>query len=251
MPLEASLKTLEGKTVLVSGGSRGIGAEIVRSLANAGAKIAFTYQQNSSAADSLSSELGQNVLAFHCDSRDMKAVRATVEEVTAKLGPIYGLVNNAGITRDKPLVMMTEEEWHDVIDTNLTGVFHFCRAVIFSMIKGKQGKIVTIGSVSGQIGNRGQTNYSAAKAGVIGFTKALAKETAQYGITVNVVSPGYIDTDMVRRLPEQTLKQAIEYTPAGRLGTTQEVASLVRYLLTEDANYITGQVLTIAGGLAI
>ena len=245
------MTTLEGKTFLVSGGSRGIGAEIVRSLASAGANVAFTYQQNVSAAESLIQELGPKVLALCCDSRDLKAVRATVEEATAKLGPIHGLVNNAGITRDRPLVMMSEEEWHDVIDTNLTGVFHFCRAVIFSMIKRKEGKIVNIGSVSGQIGNRGQTNYSAAKAGVIGFTKALAKETAQYGITVNVVSPGYIDTDMVRRLPEQTVKQALEHIPAGRLGTTQEVASLVRYLLSDEASYITGQVLTVAGGLAI
>jgi len=236
---------------MVTGGSRGIGAEIVRTLTTAGAKVAFTYQQNASAADSLTQELGPNAIAFCCDSRDLKAVRATIEVVTAKLGPIHGLVNNAGITRDKPLVMMSEEEWHDVIDTNLTGVFHFCRAVIFSMIKRREGKIVTIGSVSGEIGNRGQTNYSAAKAGVIGFTKALAKETAQYGITVNVVSPGYIDTDMVRRLPEQTLKYALEHIPAGRFGTTHEVASLVRYLLTDDANYITGQVLSVGGGLAI
>jgi len=246
------LTTLEGKTVLVSGGSRGIGAEIVRALVAAKANVAFTYQSNASAAEALVNELADaKASAFCCDSRDLKTVRATVDEVTAKLGPIFGLINNAGITRDRPLVMMSQEEWQDVIDTNLTGVFNFCRAVIFSMIKRKEGKIVTIGSVSGQIGNRGQTNYSAAKAGVIGFTKALAKETAQYGITVNVVSPGYIDTDMVRRLPEQTLAQAIEHIPAGRLGTGQEVASFVRYLLSDDASYITGQVLTIAGGLAI
>ena len=248
------MTTLEGKTVLVSGGSRGIGAEIVRTLVAAKADVAFTYQTNDAAATALVDELagaGAKVLAFRCDSRDLKTVRSTVDEIVGSLGPIAGLVNNAGITRDRPLVMMSQEEWQEVIDTNLTGVFNFCRAVIFSMIKRKEGKIVNIGSVSGQIGNRSQTNYSAAKAGVIGFTKALAKETAQYGITVNVVAPGYIDTDMLRSLHEQTLKQAIEHIPAKRLGTAQEVARLVGYLLSADASYITGQVLTIAGGLAI
>jgi 3-oxoacyl-[acyl-carrier protein] reductase len=248
------MTTLEGKTVLVSGGSRGIGAEIVRTLVAAKADVAFTYQTNDAAATALVDELagaGAKVLAFRCDSRDLKTVRSTVDEIAGSLGPIAGLVNNAGITRDRPLVMMSQEEWQEVIDTNLTGVFNFCRAVIFSMIKRKEGKIVNIGSVSGQIGNRSQTNYSAAKAGVIGFTKALAKETAQYGITVNVVAPGYIDTDMLRNLHEQTLKQAVEHIPAKRLGTAQEVARLVGYLLSADASYITGQVLTIAGGLAI
>jgi len=248
------LTTLEGRTVLVAGGSRGIGAEIVRSLAATKAQIAFTYQQSEAAAHTLVKELsgaGSRVIAFRCDSRDLKAVRSTVEQVTKTLGPISGLVNNAGITRDKPFFMMTEEEWKDVIDTDLTGVFNFCRAVVFSMMKRKAGKIVNIGSVSGIIGNRGQVNYSAAKAGVIGLTKALAKETAQYGITVNVVAPGYIDTDMVRSLSEETLDTAISNIPAGRLGTSQEVASLVRYLLTDDAAYITGQAFTIAGGLAI
>jgi 3-oxoacyl-[acyl-carrier protein] reductase len=248
------LTTLKGKIVLVAGGSRGIGAEIVRAVAGAGAQVAFTYQHNEAAAASLVNELtsaGSEVIAMRCDSRDLKAARSTVEHVVKTLGPISGLVNNAGITRDKPFVMMSEEEWKDVIDTDLTGVFNFCRAVVFSMMKKKAGKIVNIGSVSGIIGNRGQVNYSAAKAGVIGLTKALAKETASYGITVNVVAPGYIDTEMVRRLSEETLKEAIGYIPAGRLGTSQEVASLVRYLLTDDASYITGQVFTIAGGLAI
>jgi 3-oxoacyl-[acyl-carrier protein] reductase len=245
---------LAGKTILVSGGSRGIGAEIVRYLAAAKAQVAFTYQESEAAAEALVKELaetGSKVIAIRCDSRDLKAARATVEQVTKTLGPISGLVNNAGITRDKPFVMMSEEEWKEVIDTDLTGVFNFCRAVVFFMMKKKAGKIVNIGSVSGIIGNRGQVNYSAAKAGIIGLTKALAKETASYGITINVVAPGYIDTEMVRRLPEETLKEAIGYIPTGRLGTSQEVASLVRYLLTDEAGYITGQVFTIAGGLAI
>lgn len=246
--------TLSGKTILVSGGSRGIGREIVRTLAEAGAKVAFTYNQSQAAAEELAGELtntGAQVIALSCDSCDLRAVRATTEQAASQLGPIAGLVNNAGITRDRPFVMMKPEEWQEVIDTDLTGVFNFCRAAVFSMIKRKEGKIINIGSISGLIGNRGQVNYSAAKAGIIGLSKALAKEAASYGITVNVVAPGYIDTEMVQRLPEETRKQILERIPAGRLGTAREVAMLVRYLLSDDASYITGQVMTIAGGLAI
>ena len=246
--------TLSGKNVLISGGSRGIGREIVRTLVEAGANVAFTYNQSQAAAEELACELkdgGVQVLAIRCDSCSLKAVRAAMEEAASKLGAIAGLVNNAGITRDRPFVMMKPEEWQEVIDTDLTGVFNFCRAAAFSMIKRKDGKIVNIGSISGLIGNRGQVNYSAAKAGIIGLSKALAKEAAPYGVTVNVVAPGYIDTEMVQRLPEDTRKQILERIPAGRLGTSREVAMLVRYLLSDDASYITGQVLTIAGGLAI
>jgi len=246
--------SVSGKAILVSGGSRGIGCAIVRTLAEAGAKVAFTYNQSQAAAEELTHELTSTqaqVVGISCNSCDLKAVRAATEQASSKLGPIAGLVNNAGITRDRPFVMMKPEEWQEVIDTDLTGVFNFCRAAAFSMIKRKEGKIVNIGSISGLIGNRGQVNYSAAKAGIIGLSKALAKETAPYGITVNVVAPGYIDTEMVQRLPEETRKQILERIPAGRLGTSREIAMMVRYLLSDDASYITGQVLTIAGGLAI
>jgi 3-oxoacyl-[acyl-carrier protein] reductase len=244
----------EGKTLLVTGGSRGIGCEIVRALARVKARVAFTFHQREDAAKALVEELSQSnsdILAIRCDNRDPEAVRSTVEQVTGNFGPLDGLVNNAGITRDRPLFMMTHEEWHDVIDTDLTGIFSFCRAVIVSMSKKSSGKIVNIGSISGVIGNRGQVNYSAAKAGIIGLTKALAKETARFGVTANVVAPGYIDTEMIRRLPEKVRREILDQIPMGRFGTAREVASLVCYLLSDDAGYITGQVLTIAGGLAI
>jgi 3-oxoacyl-[acyl-carrier protein] reductase len=245
---------LEENSILVAGGSRGIGSEIVRAVVAAKAHVAFTYRDKSDAAEALVEELSggsSQVEALRCDSRDIEAVRSVVEKVSERFGRIDGLVNNAGITRDKPLVMMKPEEWHEVIDTDLTGVFNFCRAVIFSMSKRKAGKIVNVGSVSGIIGNRGQVNYSAAKAGVIGLTKALAKESARFGITVNVVAPGYIDTELVQSLPEKKRREILDLIPMGRLGSPQEVAALVRFLLSGDADYITGQVFTIAGGLAI
>jgi 3-oxoacyl-[acyl-carrier protein] reductase len=160
-------------------------------------------------------------------------------------------VNNAGITRDRSLVMMRPRDWHDVIDVDLSGVFNFCKSVIFSMSKRKSGKIVNVGSISGIVGNRGQVNYSAAKAGVIGLTKALAKETARLGITVNVVAPGYIETEMTERISEKTRHKMLEAIPMGRFGTTQDVSALVCFLLGESAGYVTGQVFTVDGGLAI
>ncbi len=240
--------------VLVTGGTRGIGREIVRTLAMRGDRVAFTYRESVAAAEELVKELAPrnpHVAGFACDATDLEAVRATVKEVAGRLGPITGLVNNAGITRDRPFVMMKPEEWHEVIDTDLTGTFNFCRAVIFSMSKRKAGKIVNIGSISGLVGNPGQVNYSAAKAGLIGLTKALAREAARSGITVNVVAPGLIDTDMTQAIPEKNREGMLAAIPLGRFGTATEVARLVAYLLGSDADYITGQVFTIDGGMAI
>ena len=246
--------SLAGKVALVTGGSRGIGRRIVEDLAAAGAQVGFTYLASAEKAEALAEEIrarGGTAQAWQCDSRDPDSVQATVKDIGQELGSVELLVNNAGVTRDKLLVMMKEEDWREVVDTDLTGVYHFCRAVVFGMSKEKRGRIVNVGSVSGLIGNKGQVNYSAAKAGVIGLTKALAKEVARSGITVNVVAPGYIETEMIGAMPEKTLDELKSRIPMRRFGTAEEVSKLVCYLLEDHAGYITGQTFTISGGLAI
>lgn len=243
-----------GRVALVSGGSRGIGRAAVLRLAADGYDVGFCYRSNEDAARELekaAGELGVRVRAVRADVSDAGSVRALFAEINGELGPPDTVVTAAGITKDNPLLMMRDEEWNDVIDVNLTGVYNVCRAAVFEMMKRKRGTIVNISSVAGVYGNPTQTNYSASKAGIIGFSRALAKEVGRYGIRVNVVAPGFIDTDMTSVLSAKVKDNAIASIPLGRLGTADEVADLVGYLASDRAAYITGAVFQIDGGITI
>jgi 3-oxoacyl-[acyl-carrier protein] reductase len=242
------------KVALVSGGSRGIGRATVRRLARDGYDVGFCYRSDDEAAATLLKELaeiGVRAHAARADVADGAAVRAWVAAAVEALGPPDVVVTAAGITRDNPLVLMKDEDWNAVLRTNLDGVYHVCHAAAFQMMKRRSGCIVNISSVAGVYGSPTQSNYSASKAGIIGFSRALAKETGRYGIRVNVVAPGYIDTDMTSVLSEQVRKKALEAVPLRRLGTADEVAGLVAYLAGPDAGYVTGAVLQIDGGITI
>ncbi|MBS0263822.1 MAG: 3-oxoacyl-[acyl-carrier-protein] reductase [Planctomycetes bacterium] len=244
----------EGRTALVTGGSRGIGRAIVKALAQAGAKVAFVYQSNAQAADELVAELtAQNLVvkAYQADVRNKEAADQVVQQVVEAWGKIDILVNNAGIVRDTLLAMMSPEQWHDVIDTNLTSVFNFCQAVTRPMMSARYGRIINMSSVAAEFGNKGQANYAASKGGIEGFTRCLAKELASRGVTVNAVAPGFIETDMtvaVRNAAEAEIKKAI---PAKRLGQPDDIANAVLFLASEAASYITGQSLKVDGGLTL
>lgn len=234
------------KTAVVTGGTRGIGLAITQQLKAAGYQVAALYAGNEAAADAVRKDLG--VLCIKADVGDFEAVGAAFAEIEKALGPIEVLVNNAGITRDAMLHKLTPGQWSEVIRADLDSVFNTSRHVIDGMRDRNFGRIINISSINGQKGQMGQTNYSAAKAGVIGFTKALAQETARKGITVNVIAPGYIDTDMVAAVPEKALEGIIASIPVGRLGKAEEIAGAVLYLASDGAAFVTGSTLTINGG---
>jgi acetoacetyl-CoA reductase len=233
------------KVAIVTGGTRGIGAAISKGLKAAGCTVAATYHGNDAAAAKFNGETG--VAVYKWDVAEPAASAAGVKQVEAALGPIDVLVNNAGITRDGMFHKMTYEQWSAVLRTNLDSMFTMTRSVIEGMRERSAGRIVNISSINGQKGQIGQVNYSASKAGIIGFTKALALENARKGITVNCICPGYIDTDMVADVPPKVLEGIIAQIPVGRLGKAEEVAGLVAYLISDQAAFMTGAVLSING----
>ena len=279
-------KCLEGKVALVTGGSRGIGKAIALRLAEEGADVAIIYQHTREQAEKVSRLIDQmgtiedlsklSIKIDQMDSRehakevsnlirsmgrhscivqgnvsDIEQVNKMNDEVVKQFGKIDILVNNAGIVRDKSFVKMTPQMWNEVLSVNLNGTFYCTKAVIEGMVERKYGRIVNISSVIGRMGNFGQANYAASKAGMVGLTQTLAKEFASKGITVNAIAPGFIETDMAKSVPEETMRKVLEKIPLGRLGKPDEVAGMVAYLVSDEGNYITGQVIDINGGLYI
>jgi 3-oxoacyl-[acyl-carrier protein] reductase len=239
---------------LVTGASRGIGRAIALELAKAGYDIAFCYRQARAAAETLEQEirsLGRRAAGVQCDVCDFGAVQAWVRQVEHDFGELAVVVNNAGAIRDKSLVSMDQADWTTVLDVNLSSAFHVCRAAIFGMMKRHGGCIINIASIAGVWGNAGQTNYSAAKAGVIGFSNALAKEVGKFGVRVNVVAPGPFRTEMTDALPPAKVRGYIDRTPLGRLGEPEEVGHLVVFLASPHAAFITGQTICIDGGITL
>lgn len=245
---------LTGKFALVTGGSRGIGRAIVQRLATQGADVAFTYKGNAAAAaETVTSveALGRAALSIQADAAQADIPDTVVKTVLEAFGKIDILVNNAGVTRDDLIMRMSVEAWREVLETNLFGAFYMTKAVTRPMLKAKGGRIINITSVSGQAGQTGQANYSAAKAGIIGLTKATARELASRGITVNAIAPGFVLTELTQDLPAALQAEITARTPLGRFGKTTEIADAVAFLASDEAAYITGQVLAVDGGLVM
>lgn len=247
-------RTLEGKVAVVTGASRGIGRAIALELARRGARVVVNYHRNAAAAEEVVAAIraeGGEAVAVGADVSDFQQAQALIQAALNTFGRIDILVNNAGVTRDQLILMMSEEDWDTVIRVDLKSLFNTCKAAARPMVRQRYGRIINISSVVGLAGQGGQTNYAAAKAGVIGFSKSLAKELGPRGITVNVVAPGFIPTDLTADLPEELRQEAIRRTPLGRPGSPEDVARAVAFLASDDAAFITGAVLPVDGGLVM
>ncbi len=246
--------TLEGKTSLVTGGSRGIGRSIAMKLAELGSDVAITYARSADAANEVVAEIGKmgrKAKAFQADAVDFAQAEEVINAITEEWGKLDVLVNNAGITKDNLILRMSEEQWDDVITTNLKSIFNYSKAAARPMMRNRGGSIINISSVVGLSGNAGQSNYSASKAGIIGFTKSYAKELASRNIRANVIAPGYILTDMTDQLDEKVLEGIKAETPLGRAGDAHEVADAVAFLASDMSSYITGETIRVDGGMAM
>jgi 3-oxoacyl-[acyl-carrier protein] reductase len=248
------MRELTGRVAVVTGASRGIGRAIAIKLASLGAKVVVNYRSNQAAAEEVVQQIqgmGGEAIAVKADVSNYEEAQRLIQSALDHFGRLDILVNNAGTTRDALLVRMSEEDWDVVINTNLKGAFNCTKAAQRTMIKQRYGRIVNITSIAGLAGNPGQANYAAAKAGLVGFTKAVAKELGSRNITVNAVAPGYVPTDLTATLPPELVAKGIEMTPLGRPGTPEDIANAVAFLVSDEASYITGQVLSVDGGLAM